>query len=211
MSQQESQFVSYSYQKGNIENVLSDGEWLCHISETNPPTAAARPLATATPPVSVTNDAARSRASNGAHTLPKNDTVAPLSGVDAPEEPANPAGIDERQPPPDPPAKDRTRSVHFDDTTDEEDAPAADGDPNDPDDDDDDDDNDDDDNDDDDDGNDDTDWTAIYVMEQQADMPDYVVTEADRRLDKVYGDHPHSNARKHLTGGLAKDKLWQDR
>ena len=49
-------------------------------------------------------------------------------------------------------------------------------------------------------------------MEQQADSADYVVTEADRRLDRVYGDHPHSNAGKHLSGGiLERDKLWQAR
>ena len=54
-------------------------------------------------------------------------------------------------------------------------------------------------------------WTAIYMMEQQADLPDYVVTEADRRLDKVYGHHPHSNAGTHLPGGVEWDKLWQGR
>ena len=54
-------------------------------------------------------------------------------------------------------------------------------------------------------------WTAIYMMEQQADLPEYVVTEADSRLDKVYGDHPHSNAGTHLLGGIDRDKLWQGR
>ena len=44
-------------------------------------------------------------------------------------------------------------------------------------------------------------------MEQEADLDDYVVTEADRRLDKVYGDHPHSSAGKHLSGGIERDTL----
>ena len=104
----------------------------------------------------------------------------------------NPAGIDKSQPPPDPPANtERTCSVHFDDMTDGEDTPVADGGPDDP-----------DPNNLDDNGDNDTDWTAIYVMEQQADMLYYVVTEADRHLDKVYRDHPHSNAEKHLAGGI---------
>ena len=92
-------------------------------------------------------------------------------------------------------------SVHFEDSTDEEDAPAAGDGPDDP---------DDDDLDDDDDGE-DKDWTAIYMMEQQADMPDYVVTKADRRLGKAYGDHPRSNAGTHFSGGVDQDKLWQGR
>ena len=129
--------------------------------------------------------------------------------MDASAEPANLAGVDASQPPPDPPANtERTRSVHFEDSTDEEDAPAAGGGPADPDDDDPDDDDDDEDDDEDDDNE---DWTALYVREQQADLPDYVVTEADRRLDKVYGDHPHSNAGTHLSGGVDQDKLWQNR
>ena len=42
-------------------------------------------------------------------------------------------------------------------------------------------------------------------------MPDYVVTEADRRLDKVYGDYPHSTAGMNFSGGADRDKLWQGR
>ena len=92
-------------------------------------------------------------------------TVDPLPGVGASAETTNIEGDDTSQPPPDPPASTvRTHSTHFDDTTDEDTAPAAAGGPEDPDD-------------------DDVDWTAIYVMEQNADMPDYVVTEADIRLD----------------------------
>jgi hypothetical protein len=114
---------------------------------------------------------------------------------------------DSSQPPPDPPANTaRTRTVHFDDLTDEEDAPAAGGAPDDPDD-----DNSDDKDDYDDDEEDDKDWTAIYVMEHQADLADYVVTEADRRLNRVYGEHPHSNVGKHLSGGIERDALWQAR
>jgi hypothetical protein len=134
-----------------------------------------------------------------------------LTGVGASAEPATLAGVDGSQPPPDPPANTaKTRSVHFEDSTDEEDAPTAGGGPEAPDDPDDE-DGDDDDDDNDDDEEDETDWTAIYVMEQQADLPEYVVTEADHRLDKVYGDHTHSNAGTHLAGGVDQDKLWQNR
>jgi hypothetical protein len=117
-------------------------------------------------------------------------------------------GDDSSQPPPDPPANtERTCTVHFADTTDEEDAPTAGGAPDDPDDDDDSDDEDDYD----DDEPDEKDWTAIYVMEQNTDLADYIVTEVDRRLDRVYGDHAHSNADTHLSGGIERDKLWQAR
>jgi hypothetical protein len=211
LSQQERRFVGYSYHRRNNEKFYPTANG-CGKSliPTLPPAAAARPLATATPPAPVTKDTARSRASTGAPQLPKDDAVAPLPGVGASVEPATLAGVDGSQPPPDPPANTaKTLSVHFKDSTDEEDAPMAGGGPeasDDPDDEDGDDDDDDDDNE-----EDDTDWTAIYVMEQQANLPEYVVTEADRRLDKVYGDHPHSNAGTHLSGGVDQDKLWQNR
>jgi hypothetical protein len=48
-------------------------------------------------------------------------------------------------------------------------------------------------------------------MEKNADLADYVVTEADHRLDRVYGDHAHSNSGTHLSGGIEKDRLWQAR
>jgi hypothetical protein len=132
-----------------------------------PPAAAARPLATATPPASVTNDAARSRASTGAPTLPLDDAVAPLPGVNASDEPANLAGVDESQPPPDPPANtERTRSVHdFEDLTDEEDAPAAGDVPDDP--------TDDEADDDDDDVDDDADAAAAAAVDEDKDCYDY--------------------------------------
>jgi hypothetical protein len=202
---------SLLHKDGSLKTFFSTEEGCGTSLNPLPPAAAARPSATATPSASVTNDATRSRASTGAPPLPKDDAVAPLLGVDASEEPANPAGVDRTQPPPDPSANtERTRFVHFEDSTDEEDAPVAGDGPDDPDDDDPDDDGEDD-NDDDGEDEDDTDWTAIYMMEQQADLPDYVVTEADRRLDKVYGHHPHSNAGTHLWGGVERDKLWQGR
>ena len=186
---------------------LSDGCRLAKRPHT-PTAAAARPLAAATYLANVTQDAATSRASTGAPTLPKDNMVASLPGAGALTEPANLAGVDatqsvteaspsatatplapvdkaatisskdidsddSSQPPPDPPTSTaRTRSVHFDDTTDEEDAPAADGGP---------DDSDDSNNEDyyNDDEDDNTDWTAIYILEQQAYLDGgYVATEA---------------------------------
>ena len=35
----------------------------------------------------------------------------------------------------------------------------------------------------------------VTVMEVGADRPEYVATEAGRRLDFVYGDHPHQNGK----------------
>jgi hypothetical protein len=49
------------------------------------------------------------------------------------------------------------------------------------------------------------------VTEEGADSPEYVATEADRRLDSVYGDHPHQNDGRHLNGGVADDPFWQAR
>lgn len=48
-------------------------------------------------------------------------------------------------------------------------------------------------------------------MEEGADLPGYIATQADRMLDAVYGDHPHQNDGRHLHGGVASDNLWQRR
>ena len=52
---------------------------------------------------------------------------------------------------------------------------------------------------------------TVMVMEDGADLPEHVSTEADRRLDSVYGDHPHQNDGRHLDGGVADDPFWQGR
>ena len=44
-----------------------------------------------------------------------------------------------------------------------------------------------------------------------ADLPGYVLTEADRLLDKVYGDHVHANPGTHLSGNFIEDANWQKR
>jgi hypothetical protein len=48
-------------------------------------------------------------------------------------------------------------------------------------------------------------------MEPGADLPGFMPSEADHRLDTVYGDHPHQNDGTHLSGGWAHDNLWQKR
>ena len=45
----------------------------------------------------------------------------------------------------------------------------------------------------------------------RADLPGYVLSAADARLDVVYGDHIHQNNGAHLGGGVALDQLWQRR
>jgi hypothetical protein len=41
--------------------------------------------------------------------------------------------------------------------------------------------------------------------------PGVIITdEADRMMDKVYGDHVHQNPGTHLDGGIADDAKWQD-
>ena len=50
---------------------------------------------------------------------------------------------------------------------------------------------------------------APIVTETGADLAHYTKTEADRRLRKIYGDHPHQNPGTHLDGGVANDKQWQ--
>ena len=54
-------------------------------------------------------------------------------------------------------------------------------------------------------------WEAFLVTEQLTDLPDYTLTPSDGRLNRVYGDHPHSNDGKHLTAGIAKDPSYQCR
>jgi hypothetical protein len=43
------------------------------------------------------------------------------------------------------------------------------------------------------------------------DLPDYIMSEADQKMNDVYeGDHVHQNPGQHLTGGVADDSVWQD-
>ena len=54
--------------------------------------------------------------------------------------------------------------------------------------------------------------TASDLMvstENIADLPDYIQTPADAKLDNVYGDHPHANNRSHLYDGVMDDTNWQ--
>jgi hypothetical protein len=44
----------------------------------------------------------------------------------------------------------------------------------------------------------------------KGDLPDYVITDADIKLDEVYGDHVHQNSGKHLDGKVADDPMWQN-
>jgi len=48
-----------------------------------------------------------------------------------------------------------------------------------------------------------------HAIPQNADKPNYILTEADKYLDNVYGDHVHSNDGSHLTGGISSDILWE--
>jgi hypothetical protein len=41
-------------------------------------------------------------------------------------------------------------------------------------------------------------------------FPDAIISDADRMMDKVYGDHVHQNPGTHLDGGIADDTMWQD-
>ena len=49
------------------------------------------------------------------------------------------------------------------------------------------------------------------VGEVGADLPGVEPTAADYKIGGVYGDHPHQNDGTHLDGGVADDKLWQER
>jgi hypothetical protein len=42
-----------------------------------------------------------------------------------------------------------------------------------------------------------------------ADLPGFHLTQADRRLDAVFGDHPHHNDGRHLDGDIPQDLRWQ--
>ena len=52
--------------------------------------------------------------------------------------------------------------------------------------------------------------TTTTVLEG-GDLPGYEPTEADRKLDLVFGDHVHLNDGCHLKGGIDTDGLWQRR
>jgi hypothetical protein len=41
------------------------------------------------------------------------------------------------------------------------------------------------------------------------DLPGAIVSDADRMLDKVYGDHVHENPGTYLNGGIEDDAMWQ--
>jgi hypothetical protein len=43
------------------------------------------------------------------------------------------------------------------------------------------------------------------------DLPGATISDADRLLNKVYGDYVHQNPGTHLDGGIADDALWQER
>ena len=49
----------------------------------------------------------------------------------------------------------------------------------------------------------------LSVADEGADLPDYVLTEADSKLDKIYSNHIHNNPSTCLSGGIADDALWQ--
>jgi hypothetical protein len=42
------------------------------------------------------------------------------------------------------------------------------------------------------------------------DLPGTVLTDVDRMMDRVYGDHVHHNDGTHLDGGISDDATWQD-
>jgi hypothetical protein len=41
------------------------------------------------------------------------------------------------------------------------------------------------------------------------DLPGATISEADLKLDEVYGDHVHQNSGQHLDGGITDDAIWQ--
>ena len=43
----------------------------------------------------------------------------------------------------------------------------------------------------------------------RGDVPGYVPTPEDLRLQEFYGDWVHGNPVTHLDGGVAEDRLWQ--
>jgi hypothetical protein len=46
---------------------------------------------------------------------------------------------------------------------------------------------------------------------EDGDVPGSSLSDADQKMDKVYGDHIHHNPGTHLSGGIADDALWQER
>ena len=46
------------------------------------------------------------------------------------------------------------------------------------------------------------------VTEVGADLPSYSLSETDKLLDAVYGDHPHTNDGTHLDGGVVGNRFW---
>jgi hypothetical protein len=49
-----------------------------------------------------------------------------------------------------------------------------------------------------------------HTDDEIGDLPDYIMSEADKMMDGAYGDHVHQNPGKHLNGGIADDPVWQD-
>ena len=47
----------------------------------------------------------------------------------------------------------------------------------------------------------------MYLNE--GDLPGTIISEADKKLHEVFGDHTHQNDGSHLTGGVADDAKWQ--
>ena len=44
---------------------------------------------------------------------------------------------------------------------------------------------------------------------ENGDLEDAQLSDADRKLDAVYGDHVHQNPGQHLHAGIAEDEEWQ--
>jgi hypothetical protein len=48
------------------------------------------------------------------------------------------------------------------------------------------------------------------VMSNKGNFPDYTITDADRKLDEVYGNHIYQKLGEYLDGGVANDLMWED-
>jgi hypothetical protein len=46
---------------------------------------------------------------------------------------------------------------------------------------------------------------------EDGDVPRSSLSDADQKMDKVYGDHVHQNPGTHLSGGIANNAPWQER
>jgi hypothetical protein len=53
-------------------------------------------------------------------------------------------------------------------------------------------------------------YKAQAEEQEIGDLPDIELSDADRMMDKVYGDHVHQNPGMHLRGDVPDDKMWQD-